>query len=219
VTIAHRPPALDADQLQELLDALLYSVSHDLRSPLLTISLSSELLTEHAQAPATPGSSGQTVAVQAMRDGAADLERLLQSVTLLSRARRRTLEPADVSLRMLLGGYLVLSEVPDLGDRRVAVDAIVVRELLDALTADGPAEVRVALDVDSVVLRLHAPNVAASVEGSPLLALAGSLSMYAGTVVEALAVAELLLHRMEASLTTSSGEVTVWLPLSPGTAA
>jgi len=89
-------PAAEVARLESLLDTLLRSVSHDLRSPLLSISLSAELI--------ELGGEGVAEATRALRAGVADLERMLQAVTLLSQARRRELNVAPVALGDLLAG-------------------------------------------------------------------------------------------------------------------
>ena len=68
------PGTVDPDLL---LEALLYSVSHDLRSPLLTLSLAGELIAESlgARLREDPSNSG-LVALDALQHGARDLERM-----------------------------------------------------------------------------------------------------------------------------------------------
>lgn len=199
--------------LQELFDSLLHSISHDLRSPLLTMSLSAELIADHLSAG--PGDAPRpTVALEALNHGAKDLERMLQAVTLLSRARRRSLDDNGVRLGVLLGGHIVLSEVSDLERRTVAVDPLVVREIVDVLAGDAPVEIRAAVEDRHVVLQLPGTERTSRIASSPLQALVGSLHAYAGTEVETLAVAEFALARQGATLRADGESVRLALPLS-----
>ena len=133
---------------QALIDSLLFSVSHDLRSPLLTILLGVDLLqqTHEASASAAGADETATLALESLRNGATDLERMLAALTALSRARRRTLAVAPTPLRMLLGGYNVSYESVSLDEVRLDVDLIAAREALDAfMTAeDGGGRRRTA---------------------------------------------------------------------------
>ena len=61
-------------------ESLLSTISHDLRSPLLTISLSAELLQDARHV------GSEDVALDALREGVRDLGRMLDAVTTLSRA-------------------------------------------------------------------------------------------------------------------------------------
>jgi signal transduction histidine kinase len=205
-------PSADAARIEALLDALLFSVSHDLRSPLLAISLSAELIEQ--------GGEGVEEAKRALRTGAADLERMLAALTVLSRARRRELAVAPAALGDLLAGHVVISEVPELASLRVAVDAATVGELLTTLAANGPVEAQIGLedgiDEDAVrcdfALRSEVEAPEAS-ESSPLVMLAGSLELHAGTVVEALAAHEVVLARQGAILELAGTRLLVTLPL------
>jgi len=200
-----------ADTQQVLLDSLLYSVSHDLRSPLLTMTLSAELI-EAGLSPQGSRSEGTALAVSSLRQGASDMERMLQTLMLLSRARRKRLESAQGALQLILGGHVVLSEEPELPRRVVLVDPLHVREMLDAVGGDEPVEVQVhlgagraALDVAVPVLE-HGPT--------PLHAVTASLKQYAGTPVEALAVGQILVERQGGEVTCEVGRVKVSLPLA-----
>ena len=132
----------DPDRHEELLDALLLSVSHDLRSPLLAISLSAELIER--------GGEGVEEATRALRVGATDLERMLQALTLLSRARRREFDVASHALGDLLGGHVVISEVPELASVRVVVDGSTIGELLATLAEAGPVEAQIGVEDGTV---------------------------------------------------------------------
>ena len=204
-------PAAEADPPVEqvLLDSLLYSVSHDLRSPLLTMSLSAELI----EAALEGAGSSADLAINSLRQGAVDMERMLQTLMVLSRARRKTLEPARGALQMILGGRLVVSEA-DLSHRIALVDPLHVCEVLDAAAEEGPLEVHVRLDGARAELAFdlarleHGPT--------PLHAVCASLKQYAGTAVEALAVGQVLLERQGASVRGTDGRVTIMLPLAGG---
>lgn len=192
--------------LDALLDALLFSVAHDLRSPLLAISLSAELIEQ--------GGEGAEEAMRALRSGAADLERMLAAVTALSRARRRELVVRPTALGQLLGGHVVISEVPELASVRVAVDAASVSELLATLAEQGPVEAQIGVEDDRVRCDFALRGDIGGADASPLVALAGSLETYAGGPVEALAAHELALARQGASLAIESGRLLVTLPLA-----
>ncbi len=196
---------------QVLLDSLLYSVSHDLRSPLLTMTLSAELI-EAGLAPQDVSGEGTALAVSSLRQGASDMERMLQTLMLLSRARRRQLEPSRGALQLILGGHVVVSQEPELPRRVVLVDPLHVREMLDAVGGEEPLEVQVHLDGGRAVLKLALPLLEHG--PTPLHAVTASLKQYAGTPVEALAVGQILLERQGGEVTCIAGRVTVSLPLA-----
>lgn len=199
-------PSAEAGDLDALLDALLFAVSHDLRSPLLAISLSAELIEQ--------GGEGTDEAMRALRSGAADLERMLAAVTVLSRARRRQLDVRATALGELLGGHVVISEVPELASVRVAVDSASVADLLATLAEQGPIEAQIGVEDGSArcdfALRVDLDGV----DRSPLAALAGSFERYAGSPVEALGAHELTLVRQGATLEVEGGRLLVTLPLA-----
>lgn len=199
-------PSAQVSDLEALLDALLFSVSHDLRSPLLAISLSAELIEQ--------GGEGASEAMRALRSGAADLERMLAAVTTLSRARRRELEVKPIALGELLGGHVVISEVPELASMRVLVDPASVAELLATLAEQGPVETQIGVEGDAVRCDFAVRAVVDAVDASPLAALAGSLERHAGGPLEALAAHELLLTRQGAALTIEGARLIVTLPLA-----
>lgn len=198
----------DEQDLDTLLGALLFSVSHDLKSPLLTLSLSTELLSDEI---AAAGERAQ-VAATTLRQGVEDVERMLEALTLVSRARRRTLNLMSVSLGTVLQGRLVLSDA-DLEQVRVYVDARSVAEALPALTAQQGAELRVRLEHGYVLLDGWLPEaLIPPEERSALGALFGSLQQYAGTPVTALAALETQLRRGGGSVELDGLAVTVRLP-------
>ncbi len=206
-----------AEQPDAILDALLYSVSHDLRSPLLTLSLSAELIREAVPAAAAhdPGAAG--VALDALKHGAQDLERMLHALTVVSRARRRPLEPRVVSLRMLLGGHIVISDAVAPERVRVRLDPEPFRELLDRLCGEDPAEIQLTSTDHHVVCRIPARVELPPLDGSPLIELSRSLQMHAGTVVEDLASFQVQLARLDVATEVGEGAVRVWLPLAQET--
>lgn len=196
-----------------VLDALLYSVSHDLRSPLLTMTLSADLVQE-GLSPASGGEQASetvSIALDAFRRGAADLERMLEALTRLSRARRQEITPAKSSLRLILGGYTVTGGASP--DTTVTVDAIEVREFIDGLAGDGDAAVEVARDGGLVTICVASVHESVG-EVTPLDALAGSLHLFAGTPVEALAVRQILLERRDCEVSVVGGRVRVALPVA-----
>jgi len=213
VSVNTPPPGpIDPDLLVE---ALLYSVSHDLRSPLLTLSLAGELIAESLgdRLREEPSSSG-LVALDALQHGARDLERMLQALTSVSRARRRPLEPTRAPLRLLLGGHVVISDAGDLGSRLVSVDPVAVLEIIDAVCGEGPTEIQVSLTDGFAVLRLPLDESLAAVRGAPLVALAQSLQLHAGTLLETLAAAQVVLERTHGRVDIADEGVRLWLPRS-----
>ncbi len=196
---------------QVLLDSLLYSVSHDLRSPLLTMTLSSELL-EAGMSPEATRSEGAVLAMNSLRQGAADMERMLQTLMLLSRARRRAIDGGRGALQVILGGHVVRSDEPALARRVVLVDPLHVREMLDAVAGDDALEVHVRLSDEAAVLEFAVPSLEHG--PTPLHAVAASLKQYAGTAVEALAVGQILLERQGAQVTGGNGSLALSLPLA-----
>jgi len=137
---------------------------------------------------------------------------MLQALTLISRARRRPLEASRAPLRLLLGGHVVISDDGDLGSRLVSVDPIAVREIIDAVCGEDPTEIHVRLTDDFAVLRLPSTEALADVRGGPLVTLAQSLQMHAGTLVESLAAAQVVTERFGGRLEVDEHGVHVWLP-------
>lgn len=200
---------------QALLDALLYSVSHDLRSPLLTMTLSAELVETSLQAAGVT-SEGTSVAVRSLKQGAADMERMLQTLMLLSRAGRKAIEPSRGALSLILGGYEVTPADLDLRTIVVGVDPLQVREMLDAVAGDDTLDVDVRVEADDIVLAFALPALEHG--PTPLHAVASSLKQYAGTPVEALAVGQVLLERCGGAVLNSEERVAVMLPRAEGAA-
>ena len=208
----HVDPATDAPSAQQvLLDSLLYSVSHDLRSPLLTMTLSSELLESGMNREASLP-EGIVLALDSLRQGAADIERMLQTLMLLSRARRRNLDAQRGSLQVILGGHTVRGADPSAARRVVLVDPLHVREMLDAVAGDAPLDVDVSLSEGCAIIEFAVPLLEHG--PSPMHAVASSLKQYAGTPVETLAVGQTLLERQGALVAGAVGRVTIQLPLA-----
>ena len=200
---------------ERLLQSLLYSVSHDLRSPLLTMSLSADLLDEAFTKADSSGPRGGSVpvALDALRQGAADMERMLQALTVMSRAGRKQLQPGRALLSLLLGGHFVVSDEVSLSARVVRVDPLTVREALDGLAGTSEAlEVQVRIVPGFAELEFAAP---AEIEAaaSPVEAMVTSLQRCAGTAVEALAAGQILIERQGGRVRTAGGRVIVALPL------
>lgn len=101
-----------------MLGAFLRAIAHDLKSPLLTLSLSAELL-----ADILPVGERAQVARDGLAHGVQEMERMLDSVAALSRARTRPLHGHAVPLGDLLSGQIVLFEEERLGQTFVAADA------------------------------------------------------------------------------------------------
>jgi hypothetical protein len=211
VATIERPLPLAAADTWQLVDALLYSVSHDLRSPLLSLTLSADLLRDVLGA--VPEGGAGDVAIDGLRYGARDLERMLEALTVLSRARRRVFDHDQGPLGLILGGHLVMSDAEDLVSRMVAVDPLVVRELFDQVAGDGPVEVRAVIEGDHVMLSASVMAAVPAFEGSPLTALVSSLHTYAGTVVERLAASQVLFDRQGAAFAFDGNRLVIWLPL------
>lgn len=191
---------------EPLLAAFLRTVAHDLRSPLMTLSLSAELLAD------TSGGEERTrVAIEALTHGVRDMERMLDAVTTISRARTRILSDAPVMLAELVRGQVVISS--DVLDAAVAaIDPRYISETLAALSPD-PSEVRVELRNGQAQLSVALTEELAKAGQSPLHALFGSLQRWAGTPLVALAAAEVQAVRQHASIHCVDGRVLLTLPL------
>ncbi len=204
-TTARDRQASAALDFEALFDALLYAVSHDLKSPLLSIGLGAELL---------EGASGDgdrtRLAREAMQRGAEDLTRHLEALTLLSRARRRPLDSAPLDLASLLPADATTAGLEGV---RVAVDGRLVVELHAELSQAGAPRV-VAGDADVRLVAALPPDTP-RIEGgpqAPLEALLGALSTHAGTLVGRLAVLQVQLERQGGTLVLGAGQATALLP-------
>lgn len=201
-TSPHSTSESFVDSAADLLDSLFYSVSHDLRSPLLTVSLTAQVL-EHTLGEDV--SQSTTEALNSLRAASTDLERMLATLNALSRATRRPIETTSLALNTI---------APDAPD---APEDIAV--LLDSATAADIAKL-IAASEQSATIEQTSSRVTldwaianAPEASSPLTALTASLQNYAGTVIEGLACIEIALNREGGSLQLSEGRVRVSLPL------
>lgn len=202
---------LNIKQLFEVIDPLLYAVSHDLKSPLLTLSLSADLLTGGIE----PVDQGQRTGVQGLKHGTKEMERMLDAVAVLSRAYRKSLDATTTPLADVLAGYEgYLRGEPDIAQSRVAVDARVVRELLEVLSSEQPAEI--TIDVTAAELRIEspAPESEYGLAASPLETLFGSLTAHAATQVQTLSELQVQLARQDGAITFEDGRTVVRVPLT-----
>ena len=194
---ASTAPAQRLTSRRDEFEALLESVAHDLRSPLLTMALSAELLQDAGAA------AREQVAYGALREGIRDLERMLDAVTTLSRAARRTLVT-----RCALAGVVPRELLPQ--DIGIDADARLVAELIDALGPDAEFALRLEEGVVELSGSLSAPPDLAA--RSPLAALLDSLKAHAGGIVERLAAIELQAARQGGTLTVVDGRAALRLP-------
>ena len=202
---------LDIEGLFEIIDPLLYAVAHDLKSPLLTLSLSADLLLSDAE----PVDDAQRIAVQGLTEGSKEMERMIDSLAVLSRAYRKSRDPGTTPLTELLvdfEGYL--RGEPDIERFRVAVDGRVVRTLLEMLRDEQPDAI--VIDVTATELRIEAPAPESEygIGASPLQTLFGSLTAHAGTQVQTLAEVQVQLGRQAGSITFEDDRTIVRVPLA-----
>jgi hypothetical protein len=191
------------DEFEGLFDALLFAVAHDLKSPLLSISLGAELL---ESAPSAALDDRTRLALEAMKRGTEDLARQLEAVTLISRARRR---PLDARPLPLIAALPQVSSAPGIAGVSVAVDA---RLLTEFVTALDSALIEARAGTDEVRLTAPWPASAPACEGPPLEALLASLGTHAGTLLATLAALQVQLERQGGTIVVAGGVVTVLLP-------
>lgn len=174
------------DAASDLLESLLYSVSHDLRSPLLTVSLSAQVL-EHTL--------GDDIA-----------QSTTEALNALSRATRRPIAPDSLALDV------VAPDAPSEATVNITVrlDRATGTDLANAITAsDSP----LSIDQSTNHVTLEWAVDGAPDDPSPLTALTASLQNHAGGPIERLACIEIALNREGGSLELSEGRVRVSLPL------
>lgn len=193
-----------------LLDSLLYSISHDLKSPLLTLALASELVADAVREP----DDRARLALDSLKHGAKDIERMLDAVTAVSRAWRRPLEVAAVPLMPVLRGHAVTSDHDDPAGVVAAVDPHIVSELEARLLVGQPGTLQLAVEGGAIRLDVPLADGCPEVDGAPLEALLGSLHTYAGTPVEPLAALQVLLERQGGGLAIEGRRASVRLPLA-----
>ena len=167
------------DDAETLLGVLLESVSHDLRSPQLTLTLSAELLSQAApELDARPG-----VALEGLRHGAADVERMLATLATVAGARAQPEQEVVVSLPRALGRRAVRTVHGDLDSLMAAVSPLL-HELLRPLFGEASAELELAVDEGELLIAGPLADDCPECDGSPLVALLGSLATHAGSPIE-----------------------------------
>jgi hypothetical protein len=201
-----------------LFDAFLTSVSHDLRSPLLTLSLTEE------RSFFSPEQRDEFV-----RAATREMSQMLDAVSAVSRARTNLLAPRSVPLADLLNGHLVISDDSTIQQVTVRVDPGSVDDVFRVIAHGEPMELRVTRSAThagvslalpgSLAAHTHSGLLALSDDppqgtASPLHALLAWIKRYAGTPVASLAVAEVQMHRQGGSLSCSGSQVHIAIPLS-----
>lgn len=194
--------------IADSLDDLLHSVSHDLRSPLLTVSLGTELIADAI----VPDDPRATLALDSLRSGAKDLERMLDAVTLLSRARRRALSSEPIPLVDLLAGHRVVPPIDRLDGLHVRVDPRIVTETIATVAADSSLDLALTIDDSLAHLTMPLPADAPECEGSPLAELMNALRIYAGTPLAQIAALQAQLERQDGTMLASNGRLRMSLP-------
>ena len=166
-----------SDGPERLLGMLLSSVAHDLKSPLIGLSLGAELLAE-AVAP-----EQRAIASDSIRHGVRDMERILDAVAVVSAGRRQPLQPEAITVGDTLAGVDVDSTTAGWEARTMTVDRRFMRDLV--AFGGGPGNARAGLDIraDVITITIAAPEATELPSGSPLAALLSSLHEHAGTPV------------------------------------
>ena len=196
-----------SDGPERLLGMLLSSVAHDLKSPLIALSLGAELLAE------TEVPQQRAIASDSIRQGVRDMERMLDAVAAVSASRRQPLQLETITVGDALAGVEVESTTAGWEGRSMTVDRQFMLHLVEF--GGGPGNARAGLDMqaDAVAITIAAPESTELPSGSPLAALLSSLHEHAGTAVQDLAVLQLLSARQDGDLSMSADGVTVTLPL------
>jgi hypothetical protein len=179
-----------------------------MRSPVLALSLSAELLADSFSAD----ERGQ-MAREGLTQGIAELERMLDAVSGISRARSRILSNQPVRIGGLLDGHILRSEQARAAEVEIAVDPRGVTEAIAALVA-APSEVWLELHGSSAELSAPLPDDLADLSGDPLRALLTSLQQYAGTAVATLAASQMQLERQGGAVRCEAGRVILRLPVA-----
>jgi signal transduction histidine kinase len=192
-----------------LLTSFIRAVSHDLRSPLLTLSLSTEIL-EGTNLDAT----AEAQARGWLKNGLAELERMIAAVSAVSAARSRVLDAQVLALGELLHGHIVLSEDEGLGQAVLQLDARCVLETFAAVAGDAPANVRLEIGEHVAHLSLALPATIEATRETPLAALFASLQDYAGTPAVTLAAAQIQLERQGGAMRWADGRLHLDVPLA-----
>lgn len=207
VAVPSQPDALRQqlgllDDEETLLALFLRAVSHDLRSPLLTLGLAMELLGD------VPTDERGQLARNAMTSGLQDMERMLNAVSAVSRARRRILTDEPMPMAAFLDGLEATGDEA-LTDVTLALDARAAAEALQALAVP----IRIDAQPGFVVVSAALPEALAEVEGSCVAALLRDLHRYAGTAAVDLSAAEVVLARQGGMLRCDDAQVRMWLPV------
>ncbi len=203
----------DIDQLFEFLDPLLDSISHDLKSSLLTLSLSADLLVGAAE----PFDDAQRTGVEGLKHGAKEMGRMLDAVSAISHAYREPLDDAPTPLADVLAGFeRYLRGDPDLGRYHVATDARVLRELLVTLSGEAPDDLSIDVTPEALHIESPAPESEYGLAASPLQTLFGSLMAHSATLVQTLSEAQVRLGRQAGAITFEHGRTVVSVPLAGG---
>lgn len=149
---------------------------------------------------------------EAMAHDVQKLERMIEAVPTVSRACACLLTTLLLSIDDLLHGQIVVSDA-ELAEAIVALYPRCVTELLTMLTDDRPAEVRLQVGSDEVLLSIALPSSAAAFTGYPVHALLTSLQQHSGTAVVALASTQAQLERQGGALLCNGGPVYLRIPL------
>ena len=208
---AEPTPSLALDSAT-LLDVLLQSVSHDLRSPLLTLTLSADLLVQAAP----DVDERASVALEGLRHGAADIERIAYWMRLPpSPARAQPAREGVISLSHVLGGRSVRTEHGDIDPLMAAVSPLLLEELLRALFGESSGELELAVGEREVLIAGPLADDCPECDGSPLAALLGSLATYSGSPIESLATLQVRLERHGGAMTLYGRRASLRLPRAP----
>lgn len=192
----------------DILGALLVAVSHDLRNPLLTLRLGVDWLLEALPAD----DPGYAVARDTLPGGLADLERMLDGLTLVSRARRRALHIESLAVADLLAGHCIREPGTRVAGTVVAVDPLPVGDALELVGGGEPLDIEVTQTGERIMLACPLPPAFAHVEGAPFSIFTHSLKEYCGTPIAGLAAVQMQLERQSALVQLEGGRLTLCVP-------